>query len=196
MKTHPDGMEERRSALPTTTQRISPAIQATSVTMRLIGLTSDLISILSDRRRYCRRVFKILQFDSSKDNVRIGTFACPCVIHSDRGTQNLNDMSTSLITEGFSAFQRVTTAASKEENAIVERANRVNRHLRAFVFDITRWSFGLPKIQCIINTTVHTGIGIAHAQLVFSSHADLDREILHCLMNKRLPIQQHARTLL
>jgi hypothetical protein len=32
-------------------------------------------------------------------------------------------MITSLVREGFAAFQRVTTAASKEENAIVERAN-------------------------------------------------------------------------
>jgi hypothetical protein len=33
-------------------------------------------------------------------------------------------------------------------------------------------------IQRIINTTVHSGIGIAPAQLVFASHADLDRGIL------------------
>jgi hypothetical protein len=84
--------------------------------------------------------------------------------------------------EGFAAFQRVTTVASKEENAIVERANKeVNRHLRAFVFNIAssvRWSFGLPMIQRIINTTVHFGIGIAPAQWVFASHVDLDRGIL------------------
>jgi hypothetical protein len=92
----------------------------------------------------------------------VGTFACPRIIHSDRGTQFVNDMITSLVTEGFAAFQRVTTTASKEENAIVERANKeVNRHLTAFVFDIAssvRWSFGLPMIQRIINTTIHSGI--------------------------------------
>jgi hypothetical protein len=68
----------------------------------------------------------------------VGTFACPRIIHSDRGKQFLNDMITSHITEDFSAFRRVTTAASKEENAIVERVNKeVNRLLRAFVFDIS-----------------------------------------------------------
>jgi hypothetical protein len=91
-------------------------------------------------------------------------------------------MITSLVTVGFAPFQRGTTAASKEENAIVERANKeVNRHLRAFVFDIAssvRWSFGLSMIQRIINTTVHSGIGIEPAQLVFASYADLDRGIL------------------
>jgi hypothetical protein len=57
----------------------------------------------------------------------------------------------------------------------------VNRHLRAFVFDIAssvRWSFGLPMIQRIINTTIHYGIGIAPAQLLFASHTDLDRGML------------------
>jgi hypothetical protein len=99
-----------------------------------------------------------------------------------RGTQLLNDTIISLITEGFAAFQRVTTAESKKENAIVERANKeVNRHFKAFVFDFAssvRWSFGLPMKQCIINTTVHSSIGIAPAQLVFASHVDLDRGIL------------------
>jgi hypothetical protein len=33
-------------------------------------------------------------------------------------------------------------------------------------------------IQRIINTTVHSDFGIAPAQLVFASHADLDRGIL------------------
>jgi hypothetical protein len=112
----------------------------------------------------------------------VGTFACPRIINLDRGTQVLNDMITSPITEGFSAFQRVTTAASKVENAIFERANKeVNRHLRTFVLDIAssaRWSFGLPMLQRIINTTVHSGIGFTPAQLVFASHADFDRRIL------------------
>jgi hypothetical protein len=131
----------------------------------------------------------------------VGTFACPRIIQSDRGTQFLNDMITSLVTEGFAEFQRVTTAASKEENAIVERANKeVNRHLRAFVFDIAssvRWSFGLSMIQRIINTTTHSSIGITPAQLVFASHADLDRGILFELatpeeQNANHP--RHART--
>jgi hypothetical protein len=91
-------------------------------------------------------------------------------------------MITSLVTEGVAAFQHVTTAASKEENAIVERANKeVNRHLRAFVFDIAssvRWSFGLSMIQRIINTTIYSGIVIAPAQLVFAFHTDVDRGIL------------------
>jgi hypothetical protein len=33
-------------------------------------------------------------------------------------------------------------------------------------------------IKRVINTTVHSGIGIAPTQLVFASHADFDRGIL------------------
>jgi hypothetical protein len=51
-------------------------------------------------------------------------------LHNDVSEQALNGMITSLITEGFSAFQGITTATSKEEN------KEVNRHLRAFVFEL------------------------------------------------------------
>jgi hypothetical protein len=88
-------------------------------------------------------------------------------------------MITSLVTEGFSAFQRVTTAASKEENAIVECANKeVNYHLRAFVFNYHL------IVRIIDDTTYHQhddSFRYRHcpcAQLVFASHADLDRGIL------------------
>jgi hypothetical protein len=105
-----------------------------------------------------------------------------------------------IVAEGFAAFQRVT-AASKEENAIVERANKeVNRHLRAFVFDIAfsvRWLFGLPMTERIINTMVHS---------VSASH--LPSWFLHCMptwtegycsighhpMIRQRPIHLHART--
>jgi hypothetical protein len=183
--------------------RIAPAIQATPFTMATyrfgerididtIGpLPKDdygnehVVVIVDAFSRFVR--LTPVKSTSGLDAARalidfVGTFACPRIIQSDRGTQFLNDMITSLVMEGFEAFQRVTTAASKEEKAIVERANKeVNRYLRAFVFDIAssvRWSFGLPMIQRIINTTNHSSIGIAPAQLVFASHADLDGGIL------------------
>jgi hypothetical protein len=178
--------------------RIAPAIQTTPFTMATyrfgervdidtIGLLpkddydSEYVVVIVDAfSRFVKLtpVKSTSELDAARALIDfVGTFACPRIIQSDRGTQFLNDMITSLIT-----FQRVTTAASKEENAIVERANKeVNRHLRAFVFDIAsfvRWSFGLSMIQRIINTTTHSGIGVAPAQLVLASHADLDRGIL------------------
>jgi hypothetical protein len=55
--------------------------------------------------------------------------------------------------EGLVPFQRVTTATSKEKNAIVERVNKeVNRHLRAFVFDIASRAM---VARIIDDTTYH-----------------------------------------
>ena len=53
----------------------------------------------------------------------------------------------------------MTTAHSKEENGMVERANKeVMRHLRAFVFDHRiqdAWDRYLPFVMRIINTKRH-----------------------------------------
>jgi hypothetical protein len=51
----------------------------------------------------------------------------------------------------------------------------------------------------IINTTVHFGVGIALAKLVFASHADLDRRILFDWTppdEQAAADHQNARTLL
>jgi hypothetical protein len=68
-------------------------------------------------------------------------------------------MITSLITEGFSAFQRVMTAASKEENAIVESANKEVNPLKGIsvlhCFDtMVVWSTDDTTYH---NTTVYSG---------------------------------------
>ena len=72
---------------------------------------------------------------------------------------------------------------SHEKNSIVERANKeVNRHLRAIVFDRKikeNWSLTLPLVQRVMNTTVHSTIGVAPAQIIFGNAIDLDRHVLH-----------------
>jgi hypothetical protein len=51
----------------------------------------------------------------------------------------------------------LTLAYSKEENSLVERANKeVNRHLRAFTFDkstVDDYRLALPMVQRIMNAT-------------------------------------------
>jgi hypothetical protein len=51
----------------------------------------------------------------------------------------------------------LTLAYSKEENSLVERANKeANRHLHAFTFDsstVDNWRTSLPMVQRIINAT-------------------------------------------
>ena len=57
-----------------------------------------------------------------------------------------------------------TTANSKQENAIVERANRETmRHLRNIVMDkraIDEWSREVPLVQRIMNSMVHSSTGV------------------------------------
>lgn len=64
-----------------------------------------------------------------------------------------------------------STPYSKEEKGIVERANKeVLRHLRAFIVDekiLESWSSYLPMIQRIMNSTVHSALGVSPAEIVF-----------------------------
>jgi hypothetical protein len=76
----------------------------------------------------------------------------------------------------------LTLAYSKEENAIVERANReVNRHLRDIIHDsrvYDTWSFAyIPLIMRIINSEVHSSTGCTPAQLLFGNAVNLQREL-------------------
>ena len=80
----------------------------------------------------------------------------PEVVHTDRGTAFHNELITELLRVAGTE-QSLTTAYSKEENTIVERANKeVVRHLNALLFDARvhdRWSYEqLPMVQRIINT--------------------------------------------
>ena len=74
-------------------------------------------------------------------------------------------------------------AYSKQENAIVERANKeVMRHLRAIVFDTRlklEWSLVLPLVQRIMNASTHESIGISPAQLIFGNTLQLDRGLFN-----------------
>jgi len=64
-----------------------------------------------------------------------------------------------------------TIPNSKQENAIVERANReVMRHLRAIVYDervLREWSSHVPFAQRIMNSMVHSSTGLKPCEIVF-----------------------------
>ena len=74
-----------------------------------------------------------------------------------------------------------TEAYSKQENSIVERANKeVLRHLRAFIYegkDLEKWVDSIPLIQRIINTTKHSSLGVAPYQVLFGQALQLDRQV-------------------
>jgi hypothetical protein len=72
----------------------------------------------------------------------------------------------------------LSLAYSKEQNAIVERANKeVMRHLTAIIFDrriSDVWSSEyLPLVQRIMNAKVHDTIGVSPAELVFGKSINL-----------------------
>jgi transposase InsO family protein len=111
----------------------------------------------------------------------IGTFGCPRLIKTDNGSQFVNEMVTDLITLLGTKHAR-TIAYSKEENGIVERANKeVMRHLRAFTFELNDhrdWSRYLPLVQRIMNASVHSSVGTSPANLMFGQSITLDEGIL------------------
>jgi hypothetical protein len=110
-----------------------------------------------------------------------GRYGCPQQIRSDQGPHFVN----SLI-KFFLQYVRVshdlTLAYSKEENGIVERANReINRHLRALCFDTSSTSnlrLMIPFVQRIMNSTSNVVTNIKPAQIMFGNIINLDEGIL------------------
>jgi hypothetical protein len=111
----------------------------------------------------------------------VGRFGCPTQILSDNGPQYVNELIKEF-TKLVGTEYLTTLAYSKEENAIVERANKeVLRHLRAIIFDkniIDKWSRDtIPFIQRIINSSIDSSIGVSPAQILFGNSIQLDNGI-------------------
>jgi transposase InsO family protein len=109
-----------------------------------------------------------------------GRFGAPSQIRSDRGSHFVN----SLIREFLllvGTDHCLTLAYSKEENSLVERANKeVNRHLRAFTFDansVHSWRLSLPMVQRIMNSTYADRTKLSPSSVLFANVLNLDRGI-------------------
>ena len=76
----------------------------------------------------------------------------------------------------------VTLDYSKEEQTIVERANKkVMRHLRNFIFDkmtIKSFSRYIPLVQRIMNFSTHKATEFSPANLLFGHSIDLNRNLV------------------
>ncbi len=110
----------------------------------------------------------------------IGIFGCPSQIVSDRGTHFTADIIRELMFL-VGTNHVLTLAASKQENAAVENANkRSQEYLRSMLFDnriLNRWSDVLPLVQRIMMAEPIEVIGVTPAQLLFGNSIQLDREI-------------------
>ena len=109
-----------------------------------------------------------------------GRYGSPAQLRSDRGPHFIADLIkefTSLIGTDLC----LTLAYSKEENAIVERANKeVNRHLIALTFDKSTaqdYKLCVPFVQRIINSNYNEITKISPAEMLFGNALDLDRSI-------------------
>ena len=110
----------------------------------------------------------------------VGLFGCPSQIVSDRGTHFTADIIKEIMNL-MGTDHVLTLAASKQENAAVENANkRAQEFLRTMLFDnriISRWSDVLPLVQRIMMAEPNEVIGVSPAQLLFGNAIQLDRGI-------------------
>ena len=125
-----------------------------------------------------------------------GRYVTPSTICTDNGVGFKNDLMRAL-TRRLGINHQLVHAYSKEENGIVERANKeVLRHLRNIICDkriASSWSHYLPIVQRIINTQVHSATGMSPAEIVFPDGNQLDRNVINDLDNA--PIQAYVEAL-
>ena len=112
----------------------------------------------------------------------IGTFGCPEIIQMDNGTEFINEIVSEVI-KLLGTSQAAILAHSKEENAIVERCNKETmRHINAMVFEVNKrnsWKIHIPLAQRIINSEVHSRLGVSPNDLVFGGKLNLQGGFLH-----------------
>jgi hypothetical protein len=113
-------------------------------------------------------------------NQHCGRYGTPDLVISDMGSQFANQTVDTLLTL-LQAKGIKSTPYSKQENGLVERANKeVLRHLRALVFTSrveADWLDCLPLVQRIINTTPHSSIGVSPAELLFGNAVKLEQNM-------------------
>jgi hypothetical protein len=110
-----------------------------------------------------------------------GRYVTPLHFSTDAGANFKSKLMASLL-ERLGADHFLTTAYSKEQNAIVERQNKeVLRHLRNILFDhrvADRWSKYVPLVQRLLNTMKNSSTGLTPAEIVFPNGIQLDRGLL------------------
>ena len=109
-----------------------------------------------------------------------GRFGSPTQLRSDRGPAFIAEVIKQFLSL-VGTEHCLTLAYSKEENSIVERANKeVNRHLTALTFDssvIENDKVALPLVQRILNSAYDERTKVSPAQMLFGKALSLDRGI-------------------
>ena len=110
-----------------------------------------------------------------------GRYGASKMVRSDKGSHFANDLIKEVLVLTGTPHN-LTLSYSKQENGVVERANReVNRHLRALTFetnDVGNYRLSLPFVQRIINSSIHETTGVAPASMLLGNQVNLNRGIL------------------
>jgi len=110
-----------------------------------------------------------------------GIFGRPLEILTDNGSQ-LKNAQVAEFCSLLNTQHSFTVAYSKEENGMVERANKeVFRYIRSMAYEKNArdcWSDYLPFAQRICNSEVVSSLGVSPAQIMFGNAVDLERGIL------------------
>ena len=131
-----------------------------------------------------------------------GTYGTPSRVKTDGGSDYRSKTMEEYV-ELLGCEHTINLAHSKEENAIVERANKeVARWVRDLIYDRqkgdkTKWSNFIPFAQRIHNATTVATIGCSPARIVFGTSIDLDRNIFEQRVlspQDDEPIQEWIRT--
>ncbi len=128
-----------------------------------------------------------------------GRYGLPEAIVSDRGSQYVNQIISELLSICCITHCR-SVPYRHEGNGIVERVNyEVMNHLRHLIYhrDVKdSWAKQLPVVQYIINTSVHSSIGICPMSLVYGSSVSSHRGILAAFQKaKPVVVSQYLQEL-
>ena len=109
-------------------------------------------------------------------------FGVPCEFKTDQGTEFVNEVIQQFL-QLLGSEHIMTIAYSKEENSIVERANReigrwIKNSLSGNRWPTNRWSEVLPFAVRTHNATRVISTGYTPSELVFGLRVNLDRGIL------------------
>lgn len=108
-------------------------------------------------------------------------YGAPARLHHDGGTQLTNKIISSFL-KLVGVKESLSVPYHPQSNGLVERVNKeIKRHLQVIVHEtncIDLWSDYLPLIQRILNSTVHSSIGVSPSRLLYGTHINLNRNLM------------------